>query len=123
MFYLMRRGDGSFEKESSGTIVNADGSFRHLTLADFSAKPTGSWVSAKTKGKYPMGWRLSVPSAAVDIELTPTMVDQELVTGRSTAVTYWEGSVSVKGTSNGKIVTGQGYVEMTGYAEKFKQKL
>lgn len=123
MFYLMRRGDGSFEKESSGTIVNADGSFRHLTLADFSAKPTGSWVSVKTKGKYPMGWKLSVPSAAVDIELTPTMVDQELVTGRSTAVTYWEGSVSVKGTSNGKSVTGQGYVEMTGYAEKFKQKL
>jgi predicted secreted hydrolase len=51
------------------------------------------------------------------------MVNQELVTGRSTAVTYWEGSVAVKGTSNGKSVTGQGYVEMTGYAEKFKQKL
>jgi predicted secreted hydrolase len=70
-----------------------------------------------------MGWKLSVPSAAIDIELTPSMVEQERVTGRSTAVTYWEGSVAVKGTSKGKSVSGQGYVEMTGYAEKFKQKL
>jgi predicted secreted hydrolase len=31
---------------------------------------------------------------------------------------YWEGSVRVTGTSAGKPVTGQGYVELTGYAGK-----
>lgn len=123
MLYLLRRADGTAEKESSGTIINADGTSQHIKLSEFDVKSTGSWTSPKTKGKYPMGWKISVPKAALEIELVPAMLEQELVTGRSTAVTYWEGSVAVKGKSNGKAVTGQGYVEMTGYAEKFKQKL
>jgi hypothetical protein len=30
-------------------------------------------------------------------------------------LTYWEGSVRVTGKSGGQVVTGQGYVELTGY--------
>jgi hypothetical protein len=30
-------------------------------------------------------------------------------------VAYWEGSVRVSGTSAGQPVSGQGYVELTGY--------
>jgi predicted secreted hydrolase len=33
-------------------------------------------------------------------------------------VTYWEGAVGVQGTFKKRPVTGQGYVEMTGYAGK-----
>ncbi len=123
MLYILRRTDGTVEKQSSGTIVNADGTSKHISLADFAISPTGSWTSSKTKGKYPMGWKVSVPSAGLDLVLSPNLLDQELVTGRSTAITYWEGSVTVTGSSNRKPVRGQGYVEMTGYAEKFKQKL
>ncbi|MFX9740575.1 lipocalin family protein [Acinetobacter baumannii] len=44
-------------------------------------------------------------------------------TSKSTGVSYWEGATTVKGQMNGKPVTGQAYVEMTGYAEKFHKKI
>jgi predicted secreted hydrolase len=31
------------------------------------------------------------------------------------SVSYWEGAVRVSGVSGGQPVTGQGYVELTGY--------
>ena len=50
------------------------------------------------------------------IEITPLLADQELNTTGSVSVTYWEGAVGVTGESHGKAVTGEGYVELTGYA-------
>jgi predicted secreted hydrolase len=41
------------------------------------------------------------------------MADQEL----QVTVRYWEGAVDVTGTHNGNAVTGEGYLEMTGYAD------
>ena len=41
----------------------------------------------------------------------------------STGVTYWEGSVSIDGTKNDNPVTGDGYVELTGYAGAFDAPL
>ena len=34
--------------------------------------------------------------------------------------TYWEGAVRVTGTSGPKAVQGNGYVELTGYAESMQ---
>jgi predicted secreted hydrolase len=51
------------------------------------------------------------------------MANQELATRRSTQVTYWEGAVQISGTAEGRAVTGQGYVELTGYAEQFMERL
>jgi len=31
-------------------------------------------------------------------------------------VAYWEGAVAISGTAAGKPVAGEGYVELTGYA-------
>ena len=42
---------------------------------------------------------------------------------RSTQVTYWEGAIESMGTSGGKPITGLGYMELTGYAERFTKKL
>ena len=39
------------------------------------------------------------------------MPDQEL----NLSFRYWEGAVSVQGTSGGNAVAGHGYVELTGY--------
>ncbi len=52
------------------------------------------------------------------MEITPAFADQELITNRSTRVTYWEGAVSINGWYGNKPVSGHGYVEMTGYAGK-----
>ena len=47
----------------------------------------------------------------------PNMADQEIQTPGSTRVTYWEGSVRAEGSgAQGRAVTGEGYVELTGYA-------
>jgi predicted secreted hydrolase len=52
----------------------------------------------------------------LDLHVRSVLGNQELVTRKSTQVTYWEGSVSVTGTAGGKPVDGLGYAELTGYA-------
>lgn len=122
MLYVMRRGDGTFEKQSSGTYIDASGKVTHLNLADFKIEKTATWTSPKTKGVYPMGWKVSVPSQKISLELKPIMQDQELLTKRSTGVSYWEGAVDVyEGAANKP--QGEGYVELTGYSEKFTKSL
>ena len=55
----------------------------------------------------------------MDLMIAPNLSDQEMITQQSTGVTYWEGSVSVRGIKNGRQINGHGYVELTGYAEAF----
>ncbi len=35
---------------------------------------------------------------------------------------YWEGAVRVEGTAGGESVTGEGYVELTGYADQGEER-
>jgi len=118
MLYLMRRKDGSIDPYSSGTLVNADGSTQHLALKDFRIDVLDRWKSPKSGADYPMKWKVAVPAEEVELEILPAFPVQELITNRSTRVTYWEGAVDIRGTYKNKPVTGDGYVEMTGYAGK-----
>ena len=43
------------------------------------------------------------------------MASQEIVTQRGIGPNYWEGAVDYRGTAAGKVVSGVGYLEMTGY--------
>jgi predicted secreted hydrolase len=61
-----------------------------------------------------------IPAEEIELEIGPYFPEQELITNRSTRVTYWEGAVQVKGTLRNKPIAGSGYVEMTGYAGKVK---
>jgi predicted secreted hydrolase len=45
MIYFLRLKDGSVEPASSGTLVAADGSSRHLKLSDFSVTVLDRWKS------------------------------------------------------------------------------
>jgi predicted secreted hydrolase len=74
-----------------------------------------TWTSPKSGGRYPNRWRIRIPAAAIDLTIAPIVAAQELVTEGSTGVTYWEGAVDGKGTSDGSPVTCEGYVEMPGY--------
>ncbi|MFH0787889.1 MAG: lipocalin family protein, partial [Pseudomonadota bacterium] len=56
------------------------------------------------------------------LEVVPLLADQELMTSKSTRVTYWEGAVRVKGTYKGRSVEGKGYVELTGYDKRFRPR-
>ena len=118
MLYLMRRKDGSVDSYSGGTLVSANGATKHLALKDFRIEVLDRWKSPKSGANYPMKWKVSIPAEEIALEILPAFPDQELITNRSTRVTYWEGAVGVRGTSRQSAVTGRGYVEMTGYAGK-----
>lgn len=115
MLYVLRLKDGAIEPASSGTVVHGDGTWTHLELSAYSIEHTGVWNSPKTDGTYPSGWMIRVPGEDMELRVTPTVKDQELVTGSIVGVTYWEGSVRIEGRDQGKPVTGSGYVELTGY--------
>lgn len=116
MLYLMRRKDGSIDPYSSGTLVGADGATKHLSLSDYRVEVLDRWKSPKSDANYPMKWKVTIPNQQIELEIIPAFPEQELITNRSTRVTYWEGAVSVTGTFKQSPVSGQGYVEMTGYA-------
>ena len=115
MLYTMRRLDGSADPWSSGTVV-APGGVTRLRAGDYRLVPGRRWTSPESGAAYPVAWRISIPSLGVALRAEAAVDAQELRTGRSTGVTYWEGAIDVHGTRGGRPVTGRGYLEMTGYA-------
>jgi predicted secreted hydrolase len=115
MLYRMRGPAGSPTLFSAGTLVEKDGRAIPIGASDFTIEETARWKSPTSGASYPARWVLRVPRAGVAAEVVPLVKDQELVTGKSTRVTYWEGAcdVTVPGSS---IPLGRAYVEMTGYA-------
>lgn len=116
MFYQIRRADGSVEPVSAGTLVEADGSARRLASVDVLLTVSRTWSSPESGGEYPAGWRMQVPEAGIDLTLEPWLEDQEM----RLSFVYWEGAVRVRGTSAGRPIDGNGYVELTGYAESMQ---
>ncbi len=91
-----------------------------MEVTDFQIESTGTWTSHESKATYPATWQLKFPSLGIALDVVPLLADQELRTSRSSRVSYWEGAVAVTGTKQGRPIKGQGYVELTGYAERLK---
>ena len=111
MVYQLRRADGTADPLSAGSLVAGDGSYRTLAGAEYRIEPLASWSSPATDRAYPSRWRLTVPSAKLELEVDPVLEAQEL----SHSFVYWEGAVRVRGTAGGEPLAGRGYVELTGY--------
>ena len=112
MIYQLRTTDGGADPHSAGTLVEAGGEARSLTSRDFALDVLDYWQSPRGGAHYPSRWRLRVPGAGIDVEVTPQIRDQEL----NLTFRYWEGASRVKGISASLPVTGHGHVELTGYA-------
>jgi predicted secreted hydrolase len=112
---LVRAADGTYPL-IYGTLVRPDGSFEHLPREAFTVETLDSWTSPHTGATYPSGWRIEVPAEQLEITLTPTVLDQELDTRPTTGVVYWEGSQHLEATRAGSTLSGEAYVELTGYA-------
>ena len=113
MVYRLRRRDGTADPRSAGAVIAADGAARPLGPEDAALAPLGHWTSPRSGVRYPSRWRLAVPAAGLDLQITPRLPDQELLVGTR----YWEGAVRVEGTAAGRPVAGRGYVELVGYGE------
>jgi predicted secreted hydrolase len=85
-----------------------------LGAADFTMSLQGAWTSPHTGITYPNQFGLSVPSRGMNLTLTPQLADQEVYTNLGLPP-YWEGTVKVSGTLNGRPVSGVGYVEEVRY--------
>jgi predicted secreted hydrolase len=119
MIYLLRLDSGGYSPASSGTFVKHSGESVHLNLEDFQVEVLDRWKSPHSGAMYPSKWRIRVLPLHLELSIAPNLADQELMTTRTTRITYWEGSVSISGRSGDKPVNGVGYVEMTGYAKPF----
>jgi len=116
MLYRFRRSDSTRDTHSNGTIVYSDGRYFAIPFDRFEMVPVENWRSSRSRGEYPVRWRVRVPEREVEIEVRAVISDQEMRTGESTGVTYWEGSVEIEGIHRGRQIRGRGYLEMTGYA-------
>jgi predicted secreted hydrolase len=54
---------------------------------------------------------MTIPSADLDLKIEPRLDDQEI----DVSVRYWEGAVTVSGSTADSAVTGVGYLELAGY--------
>jgi predicted secreted hydrolase len=123
MLFLLRTDDGGISAVSGGTFVDPDGNTRAVGKEEFAMTILDTWKSPHSKAVYPSRWRLQVFPVSLDLTIFPNLPDQEMQTSGSTGVTYWEGSVSIKGTRDENQINGEGYVELTGYAEGFDKPM
>jgi predicted secreted hydrolase len=118
MLYQMRLENGVADPSSSGTLVAADGTTKHLTSATFRMTPIEHWKSDKTTARYPVGWRVEIPEAQIVVNVRAVLQNQELAL---LPLAYWEGAVDVIGTREAKPLNGRGYLELTGYAGPLRE--
>jgi predicted secreted hydrolase len=116
MIYLLRQHDGSLHPASSGTLVDRTGQTLHLEADAFAVEVLDYWMSPHTGTRYPHGWALRVPSRQLELKLEAQLDDQEMRTTQPANISYWEGSVRVRGSAGDSPLSGTGYAELTGYA-------
>ncbi|MGD2079302.1 MAG: lipocalin-like domain-containing protein [Chloroflexota bacterium] len=124
MFFQIRHDAASgdetpIDPASSGTFIYPDGSTKALANDDWQLEVLDYWTSPHSGAEYPAGWRITVPDLALELTGRPLLADQEL----NVSTTYWEGATTFEGQRDGLPVTGQGYVELTGYAEALSGRL
>ncbi len=117
MLYRIRRSDGSIDPFSAGTYIDPGNRSIHLAAADFSLQPLPiTWTSPTTGAKYPVRWRVQVPTLNLTLEVSTPLPAQELAGNAKFDPSYWEGAISINGTRGSAPIKGVGYLEMTGYS-------
>jgi predicted secreted hydrolase len=117
MIYRLRRRDGSANPAATGTIIEPDGTVRIITSGEYVLEETGWWGSNESGARYPVRWKISIPSEQTSLIVAPAFEAQEMRMTRHTGATYYEGAIRVEGTWKDKPATGSGYMELVGYAK------
>jgi predicted secreted hydrolase len=120
MLYVLRQEDGQISPRSAGTYITANGKTQSLKAEDYVVTPLETWKSPNTKANYPIHWNVSIPKLDLTFQVNALMPNQELNTATAK---YWEGAVKYEGQQGDRPITGRGYVELTGYADRLDQLL
>jgi len=101
---------------SSKTYVDQRGLTRYLGAADFALRPLAdTWTSPSSGAVYPIRWQASVPALGIAVEVRTAFPAPEVTARSKVAPSYWEGAIDSTGKRSGQLMTGRGYLEMTGY--------
>lgn len=119
MLYLLRgqNRSGDFVR---GTVVQPDGRTVYLDGNDFQVTIQRHWHSSETSSRYPSQWMVAIPREKLKMAIVPKMADQENRSRLLPTLHYWEGAVEIR-EQDRRI--GQGYVELTGYADASRPAL
>ena len=109
MFYRLRKENGETDSHSAGKWILPDGGTQSLLANDVIMTPLRYWTSPSGR-RYPISWRLEIPSLQQQFIVDALIKDQEMATG----IYYWEGAVQVASAVTNELL-GYGYLEMTGY--------
>jgi predicted secreted hydrolase len=116
MLFRIRRRDGSIDPFSAGTYIDAQGKAEHLRAPDFSlTAETETWQRADGAARYPVHWKIAVPSLSLALDATTPLKSQELAGNSKFTPNYWEGAITLQGRRQNAPLGGVGYLEMTGY--------
>ncbi|MBN2075052.1 MAG: hypothetical protein JW762_05830 [Dehalococcoidales bacterium] len=114
IYFQLRNKDGSVYPYNEGMIVNPDSSTIRLKTGDVELKPQRYWQSP-LGGDYPVEWEAEIIPLGKTLILQAAFPEQELML----STRYWEGSINIYDMEDPTSIIGQGYMELTGYAETF----
>jgi predicted secreted hydrolase len=105
--------------QTYGTYMSPGGEVRSLQgdVDGIELAVTGEWTSSVTGATYPSGWAVVIESLELDLIVNPVVNDQEVRGGLPLASTYWEGKARVGGRQRGEQISGDAYVELSGYVD------
>jgi geranylgeranyl pyrophosphate synthase/predicted secreted hydrolase len=106
-------GRGSGEVLDNWTIVSSPAGERRV-FTDAVLTVVQTWQSQRSYIEYPTRLRLELRQAGLELEIEAAFPDQEILTVISDPG-FWEGRVNVRGSLEGRQVTGRGWVECKGF--------
>jgi predicted secreted hydrolase len=113
MYYQLRNSDGSVSQFTNGSIIDPDGNKTNFKPGDVTLEVLDTWKSPHSNAEYPSQWTLTIPGNGIELQLSTVFSDQEM----DVSVRYYEGVLKIDGIMNGEVITGNGFIEMTGYGE------
>jgi len=103
-------------KKKTCLMSMIDGHGRQKHTDDIRMTPLGKpWESPKTGARYPLSWKIEVPSWGIELKTRHMIREQEMF---SNMINYWEGPVLIEGKMGGKRVKGNGFMELASYPMK-----
>jgi predicted secreted hydrolase len=100
---------------SSRTVPATSATAQAFGADEVVWQPLAWWVSPLSGARYPVRWAVATPAGRFEVH---ARVDaQELDSRATTGAIYWEGLSNLIDPASGQLV-GQGYLEMTGYAQR-----
>lgn len=111
MAFRVRRADGS-TSWTGGSVRVPGQPDRVFRPEEVRFTPVRTWRSPATHANYPVEWQVDTPAGRFTVR---ALLDaQELAGQQVTGTVYWEGLSAL--LDAGDRVVGEGYLEMTGYA-------